>query len=53
LETLSKKVDLEWVLRATHGLDILESRLRRNIGRQLGLDAYVASLGNHAEAGAT
>ena len=52
LESLSKKVDLEWVLRATHGLDILESRLRRNIGRQLGLDAYVASLGNRAEAGA-
>jgi DNA polymerase-3 subunit delta' len=52
LETLSKKVDLEWVLRATQGLDILESRLRRNIGRQLGLDAYVASLGNHGQAGA-
>ena len=52
LETLSEKVNLEWVLKATHGLDILESRLRRNIGRQLGLDAYVASLGNHAEAGA-
>jgi DNA polymerase-3 subunit delta' len=52
LETLSKRVDLEWVLRATQGLDILESRLRRNIGRQLGLDAYVASLGNHGQAGA-
>jgi DNA polymerase-3 subunit delta' len=52
LEMLSKKVDLEWVLRATHGLDILESRLRRNVGRQLGLDAYVASLGNRAETGA-
>ena len=45
LETLSRKVDLQWVLRATQGLDLLESRLRRNIGRQLGLDAYVASLG--------
>jgi hypothetical protein len=52
LEALSKKVDLEWVLQATHGLDILVSRLRRNIGRQLGLDAYVASLGIRAEAGA-
>src|ERR1700693_5135391 len=51
-ETLSKDVGLEWGLRATHGLDILESRLRRNIGRQLGLDAYVASLGDRAEAGA-
>jgi DNA polymerase-3 subunit delta' len=44
LETLSTKINLEWVMRATHGLDTLESRLRRNIGRQLGLDAYVASL---------
>jgi len=52
LENLSRKVDLEWILRATHGLDILESRLRRNIGRQLGLDAYLASLGDRAEAGA-
>ena len=50
LETLSRKVDFEWVLRATRGLDILESRLRRNIGRQLGLDAYIASLGNLAGA---
>jgi DNA polymerase-3 subunit delta' len=44
LETLSKKINLEWVMRATEGLDRLESRLKRNIGRQLGLDAYVASL---------
>ncbi|MGA8220969.1 MAG: DNA polymerase III subunit delta' C-terminal domain-containing protein [Candidatus Acidiferrales bacterium] len=45
IEVLSKKIDLEWVLRATRDLDSLESRLRRNIGRQLGLDAYVTSLG--------
>lgn len=45
LEALSKKVDLNWVSRAARGLDQLESRLRRNIGRQLGLDAYIASLG--------
>ena len=44
IETLGKKTDWEWVLRATEGLDTLESRLRRNIGRQLGLDALVASL---------
>jgi DNA polymerase III subunit delta' len=44
LETLGKNVNLEWVVCATEGLDLLESRLRRNIGRQLGLDAYVASL---------
>ena len=45
LQAVSKKINLEWVMRATEGLDSLESRLRRNIGRQLGLDAYVASLG--------
>jgi DNA polymerase-3 subunit delta' len=44
LESLAKKVDGEWVLRATQRLDALESRLRRNVGRQLGIDALVASL---------
>jgi DNA polymerase-3 subunit delta' len=45
VEKLGKKTDWEWVLRATEGLDSLESRLRRNIGRQLGLDALLTSLG--------
>ncbi len=45
LEFLGKKVDWMWVLKATHGVDSLESRLRRNVGRQLGLDALAASLG--------
>jgi DNA polymerase III subunit delta' len=44
VETLSKKIDGEWILQATRGLDQLEARLRRNIGRQLGLDAFMASL---------
>jgi len=44
VQILSQKVDWEWVARATQGLDNLESRLRRNVGRQLGLDALVASL---------
>ena len=44
LEALGKKVSLEWVLRATRGMDRLESRLRRNIGRQLGMDALLVSL---------
>jgi DNA polymerase III subunit delta' len=43
VETLSKKIDWQWVLRATRGLDTLEGRLRRNIGRQLGLDALLTS----------
>jgi DNA polymerase III subunit delta' len=45
LESLGTKVDWMWVLKATHSLDSLERRLRRNIGRQLGLDAMAVSLG--------
>jgi DNA polymerase-3 subunit delta' len=45
LEALGKKITWEWVQMATRALDILEGRLRRNIGRQLGLDAVVTSLG--------
>ncbi|MGH9683101.1 MAG: ATP-binding protein [Candidatus Acidiferrales bacterium] len=44
IESVGKKIDWWWLLRATEGLDRLDSRLRRNIGRQLGLDAYVSSL---------
>ena len=44
LESLGKKVNVDWIMRATEGLDRLESRLRRNIGRQLGLDALLVSL---------
>jgi DNA polymerase-3 subunit delta' len=47
IEALGKKVNGDWVLHATRGLDILESRLRRNIGRQLGLDALMMSLAVH------
>ncbi len=46
LEALSKKIDSGWVIRAVGGLDQLHSRLRRNINRQLGLDAVAVSLGN-------
>ncbi len=45
IETLAQKIDWDWILRATRGLDQLEGRLRRNIGRQLGLDALTASMG--------
>ena len=44
LQVLSRKIDFDWILRATQGLDQLESRLRRNIGRQLGLDSLLVSL---------
>ncbi len=45
LETLSKRTDLDWVAQAVAGLDQLRGRLRRNINRQLGLDAVAVSLG--------
>jgi DNA polymerase-3 subunit delta' len=41
---LARKIDSDWVSRATDELDKLEGRLRRNVGRQLGLDALVTSL---------
>ena len=45
IQALAVQVDWHWVLQAARGLDILEARLRRNIGRQLGLDSLVVSLG--------
>jgi len=44
LEVLGKKVDLGWVIRSVAGLDVLSSRLRRNVGRQLGLEAVAVSM---------
>jgi DNA polymerase-3 subunit delta' len=44
LETLSKKIDLEWISEAADGFDVLQSRTRRNINRSLGLDAVAISL---------
>ena len=44
LESLGKSVDSAWVLRAIAGFDELYAGARRNLNRQLGLDALVASL---------
>jgi DNA polymerase-3 subunit delta' len=44
LGALSKSVDSSWVMRAIAGFDELHSGLRRNLNRQLGLDALAASL---------
>ena len=44
LESLSHAVDTAWVLRAIAGFDELSAGLRRNLNRQLGLDALAASL---------
>jgi DNA polymerase-3 subunit delta' len=44
LESLSKSVDTAWVMRAIAGFDRLQAGARRNLNRQLGLDALAASL---------
>jgi DNA polymerase-3 subunit delta' len=45
LERLSARADFEWLRQAVGKLDELHDRLRRNINRNLGLDALVVSLG--------
>lgn len=47
LEELGKKIDAGWILRAVKELDRLESGLHRNIGRQLGLDAWAVTLASN------
>src|ERR1700676_2993592 len=44
LETLSKSVTSAWVMQAVSGFDELHAGARRNLNRQLGLDALAASL---------
>jgi DNA polymerase-3 subunit delta' len=49
LESLSQSVDSAWVLHAIAGFDELSAGLRRNLNRQLGLDALAASLAPSAQ----
>jgi DNA polymerase-3 subunit delta' len=51
LEELGKKVNAGWIRRATEELDRLESGLHRNIGRQLGLDAWAVTLASTDQRG--
>jgi DNA polymerase-3 subunit delta' len=44
LSALAESVDSAWVARAIRGLDELAAGTRRNLNRQLGLDALAASL---------
>lgn len=44
LEALSKTVDVAWVMKAIAGFDELYAGARRNLNRQLGLDALAAAL---------
>jgi DNA polymerase-3 subunit delta' len=48
LELLSQSVDSAWVIRAIVGFDELYAGARRNLNRQLGLDALAASLAQAA-----
>jgi len=43
LEALTKHVDPAWVAAMVRGVDVLSSRLRRYINRQLGLDALATA----------
>ncbi len=45
LERLAPRATVEWVARASGELDRLHSRLRRNINRQLALDAWAVAAG--------
>lgn len=44
LETLSKTIDSKWVMRAIQALDEVSLGARRNLNRQLSLDALAVSL---------
>jgi DNA polymerase-3 subunit delta' len=44
LEVLARTVDSAWVMRAISGIDELAAGARRNLNRQLGMDALAASL---------
>jgi len=44
LARLSRQVDTAWITGVVEALDELGGRLRRNVNRQLGLDAIALSL---------
>jgi DNA polymerase III subunit delta' len=51
LEALSKTVDVAWVMRAIASFDELYAGSRRNLNRQLGLDALAAGLSPNVSRG--
>ena len=44
LDGVAKQIDTRWVMRALRGLDQIATGARRNLNRQLGLDAFAAEL---------
>jgi DNA polymerase III subunit delta' len=51
LEAFSQAVDSRWVMRAISGFDELHAGTRRNLNRQLGLDALAAALAPDSSVG--
>jgi len=51
LRSFAKTIDSPWVMRALQLLDELHAGARRNLNRQLGLDAMAASLSGQSSAG--
>jgi DNA polymerase III subunit delta' len=49
LQALAKGINSSWVMRAISGFDELYAGARRNLNRQLGLDALAASLAPNAQ----
>jgi DNA polymerase-3 subunit delta' len=49
LQALAKGINSSWVMRAIAGFDELYAGARRNLNRQLGLDALAASLAPNAQ----
>jgi DNA polymerase-3 subunit delta' len=50
LESLAKNIDTAWVMRAIAGVDEMAENSRRNVNRQLGMEALVAELAQAAAA---
>jgi len=44
LDAVARQIDTRWVMRAVRGLDQVAAGARRNLNRQLGLDAFAAQL---------
>jgi DNA polymerase-3 subunit delta' len=47
LERLAQALSFEWIERASHAIDQVQSGLRRNLLRSLSLDAFAAQLTTH------
>jgi len=51
LDALARRIDARWVMHAVDRLDQLAAGARRNLNKQLGLEAFAAELSSRASAG--